>query len=116
VAPPRSESPWLFVPVFRRVWLYRVATDLSIVAGWQIGSRSPMVAVGIPVARHPPHRSQRALLTHWAPPSGNNPEQNYCTSREHIRHFVSASHGRAPDTAIRKFDAVIRLCVRTAAS
>jgi hypothetical protein len=26
-----------------------------------------MVAVGMPVSRHPPHRSQRALLTHWAP-------------------------------------------------
>ena len=30
------------------------------------------VAVGIPVARYPPHRSQRALLTHWAPPSSTN--------------------------------------------
>jgi len=29
-------------------------------------------AVGMPVTRHPPHRSQRALLTHWAPPSGIN--------------------------------------------
>ena len=31
-----------------------------------------MGAVGMPVTRHPPHRSQRALLTHWAPPSGTN--------------------------------------------
>ena len=31
-----------------------------------------LVAVGMPVARHPPHRSQRALLTHWAPTSGVN--------------------------------------------
>jgi hypothetical protein len=28
------------------------------------------VAVGIPVTRHPPHRSQHALLMHWAPTSG----------------------------------------------
>jgi hypothetical protein len=32
------------------------------------------VAVGTPVARRPPHRSQRALLTHWAPASGANVE------------------------------------------
>lgn len=31
-----------------------------------------LVAVGIPVAQYPPHRSQRALLTHWAPPSSTN--------------------------------------------
>jgi hypothetical protein len=30
------------------------------------------VAVGIPVARHPPHRSQRAAFPHWAPASGRN--------------------------------------------
>ena len=29
-----------------------------------------LVAVGMPVARHPPHRSRRALLTHRAPASG----------------------------------------------
>jgi len=28
------------------------------------------VAVGMPVTRHPPHRSQHALLTHWAPALG----------------------------------------------
>lgn len=26
-----------------------------------------MVAVGMPVTWHPPHRSQGAVLTHWAP-------------------------------------------------
>lgn len=31
-----------------------------------------MFAVGVPVARHSPHRSRRALLTHRAPASGNN--------------------------------------------
>ena len=29
-----------------------------------------LVAVGMPVARHPPHRSRRALLTHRAPALG----------------------------------------------
>jgi len=29
------------------------------------------VAVGMLITQHPPHRSQRALLTHWAPPSGS---------------------------------------------
>ena len=29
-----------------------------------------MVAVGTRISPRPPHRSQRALLTHWAPPSG----------------------------------------------
>ena len=33
---------------------------------------SDSVAVGMPIARHPPHRSRRALLTHRAPASGNN--------------------------------------------
>lgn len=28
-----------------------------------------LVAVGIPVTWYPPHRSQRALLMHWAPTS-----------------------------------------------
>ena len=27
------------------------------------------IAVGMPITRHPPHRSQRALLMHWAPAS-----------------------------------------------
>lgn len=31
-----------------------------------------MVAIGMPVARHPSHRSRRALLTHRAPTSGRN--------------------------------------------
>ncbi len=41
-----SEDPWLSVPAFRRVWLYRCSSDLSIVAGWRIGGRSPMSASG----------------------------------------------------------------------
>ncbi len=33
-----------------------------------------MVAVGTAIADRPPPRSQRALLTHWAPPSGSGVE------------------------------------------
>src|SRR4030095_9599983 len=32
------------------------------------------VAVGTRIAPRPPRRSQRALLTHWAPPSGSSVE------------------------------------------
>ena len=32
------------------------------------------VAIGMPVTRHPSRRSQRALLTHWAPASGTSVE------------------------------------------
>ena len=31
-----------------------------------------LVAVGMRVASHPPHRSQRAELPHWAPTSGSD--------------------------------------------
>jgi len=34
--------------------------------------RTKKVAVGPPVARRPPHRSQRAGLPHWAPASGRD--------------------------------------------
>ena len=33
---------------------------------------SSLFAVGMPVARHPPHRSQRAILSHWAPALSHN--------------------------------------------
>src|SRR5215216_2348761 len=33
---------------------------------------SPVIAVGTALAGGPPHRSQRALLTHWAPALGTN--------------------------------------------
>jgi hypothetical protein len=36
------------------------------------GNAEGKIAVGTPVARRPPHRSQRALLTHWAPALGKN--------------------------------------------
>src|SRR5438552_3635065 len=34
------------------------------------GCFRPRIAVGIPVTRYPPHRSQRAQFTHWAPTLG----------------------------------------------
>jgi hypothetical protein len=39
---------------------------------------SRTIAVGMPVARHPPHRSQRAELPHWAPTSGNDAQATNC--------------------------------------
>ena len=42
-----------------------------------------MIAVGTDVAAGPPHRSQRALLTHWAPASGIGVEPSI---REGVQH------------------------------
>ena len=41
---------------------------------------SGSVAVGMPLTGHPPHRSQRALLTHWAPASGNDAKAQLLTA------------------------------------
>jgi len=38
--------------------------------GNRLKTSEGMVAIGMPLTRHPPHRSQRALLTYWAPLSG----------------------------------------------
>ena len=53
----------------------------SSAAGHRSGPADPTtasagvsIAVGTPVARRPPRRSQRALLTHWAPPLGESVE------------------------------------------
>jgi len=40
-----------------------------------------MVAVGMRVAPHPPHRSQRAELPHWAPTSGSDVHNQTCRIR-----------------------------------
>ena len=55
--------------------------------GWRLTAatrvtRPEWVAVGMPVARHPPHRSQRAELPHWAPTSGQ-------THRSPVRPWVA---------------------------
>ena len=39
---------------------------------------SSLVAVGMPVARHPPHRSGLEELPHPAPTSGNNAQTLLC--------------------------------------
>src|ERR1022692_1809616 len=63
--PPKTLSSWC------RWWgrRFRLPT-LDRAHGWQAEAPAPpffhnvSVAVGMPVARHPPHRSVRALLTH----------------------------------------------------
>ena len=71
-------------------------------SGNRLGDRL-MVAVGTRIAPRPPHRSRRALLTHWAPPSGR----------------TSAASGLNPSavrrTAANRIDVATRLCVRTTA-
>ena len=50
------------------------------------------IALGMPVARHPPHRSQRAELPHWAPTSGID-AQALCLPYpyQHMLHVSPAS-------------------------
>ena len=43
----------------------------------QIGAARMVIAVGTVLADGPPHRSQRALLMHWAPASGTNVEPRF---------------------------------------
>lgn len=38
----------------------------------EFGYYRDVFAVGMPVARHPPHRSQHAELPHWAPALGDD--------------------------------------------
>ena len=42
---------------------------LNLIPFTEIYIKEVLDAVGMPVTRHPPHRSQRALLMHWAPAS-----------------------------------------------
>ena len=41
----------------------------NIWAGYR-KDRMEWIAVGMPLSEHPPHRSQRAQFTHWAPTLG----------------------------------------------
>ena len=54
----------------------RTAPDHTTLARAAAGRTSPFitVAVGTPVAKRPPRRSQRARLTHWAPALGGGGE------------------------------------------
>lgn len=40
----------------------------------ELGDLGLLVAVGMPLTRHPPHRSVRAVLPHTAPASGDDGE------------------------------------------
>src|SRR5439155_5696680 len=55
--------------------------------GGHIGAR--LIAVGTALAGGPPRRSQRALLTHWAPASGTNAEA-------HVREGMHHASRRQP--------------------
>src|SRR5680860_397166 len=54
----------------------------TVLARWLVGTSPSLfnvevpiwIAVGTALAGGPPHRSQRALLAHWAPASGSNVE------------------------------------------
>ena len=53
-----------------------------------------VIAVGTALAGGPPHRSQRALLTHWAPALGPN-------AKTHIGKGMHDTGGRQPSVARR---------------
>ncbi|MGH3302853.1 MAG: trehalase-like domain-containing protein, partial [Streptosporangiaceae bacterium] len=55
---------------------WAVVRDALLVGPWR-------VAVGTALAGGPPHRSQRALLTHWAPASGTNVEPHLGIGMHH---------------------------------
>ncbi len=52
------------------------------------------VAVGMPVTRHPPHRSRRAELPHRAPASGQT--QSCCPNMDQISSIVHRHSIRSP--------------------
>ena len=51
--------------------LFRVSQQRIVAPAIQAPSNLP-VAVGTALSGRPPHRSQRALLAHWAPASGRD--------------------------------------------
>jgi hypothetical protein len=48
------------------------SAQIVVIQDPQLCQRARLVAVGIPVTRHPPHRSRRAELPHRALASGSN--------------------------------------------
>jgi hypothetical protein len=44
---------------------YSIRNGLAMIHTYQ--TKQQEFTVGMPVTRHPPYRSQRALLMHWAP-------------------------------------------------
>ena len=68
---------WLFYQgtvgwgIFMLLWgFFLISSVDNVVKPLLISRGSNLVAVGMPVARHPPHRSLRAELPHKAPASG----------------------------------------------
>ena len=95
---------FLFHGVTSDAYCYRTARDYTIAGiimpAGQTGFPATMsaaekifsVAVGMPVSRHPPHRSRRAGLPHRAPASGQTQRRwsGYgCTIRTGGIHFVT---------------------------
>jgi hypothetical protein len=57
--------------------------------------RGPLIAVGTALTGGPPHRSQRALLTHWAPASGTNVKASLGVSMRDTNRGQPAVHQAA---------------------
>ena len=61
-----------FIPTFIQVTMQSIVQNYFVNLGSGLHS-SPryflLFTVGMPITRHPPYRSQRALLMHWAPAS-----------------------------------------------
>ena len=68
------------------------------------------VAVGPPVARRPPHRSQRAGLSHWAPASGRNAQAVFGIGV----HDSQGGHPTARQSVIEPLPVAVTLVTATA--
>ena len=68
------------------------------------------VAVGPPVSRRPPHRSQRAGLSHWAPASGRNAQAVFWIGV----HDAQGGHPTARQAVIEPFPVAVTLVTATA--
>src|SRR5664279_2275105 len=72
--PPAGTASVLSVSGFRRTTRSLSPTHATSARTGRIGTR--LIAVGTALSGGPPHRSQRALLTHWAPALGTNAESH----------------------------------------
>src|SRR6266545_6954006 len=85
---------------------HQSATDLPAPPAWRAGHGRPgvVIAVGTALAGGPPHRSQRALLTHWAPASGQTCSRasgKGCTTRAGGSHRVARRFIRTQPIRVR---------------
>src|SRR5215216_990292 len=78
---PRHSAPCGFRPLG--------ALPVTTPKGGGVGVR--LIAVGTALAGGPPHRSQRALLTHWAPALGTN-------AKTHVGEGMRHAGGRQPSS------------------